>query len=390
MNPNTLPGREEVVSLLYKHWSPTPAHELISLESACSRVLAADLESKLTLPVFRSAGPDGIAVRYSDFENGMPDTENWKKGTDFCMADTGDDFDDPFDTVIPIEAVTFLDNGGIEFHLEKSLIQGQGVSLQGSRLKEGEPLLAKGTVLTPWHLNLLACGGYKEVPVVSKPKVIYIPTGSELVYPGTSPSRGENVESNGLMLQSFVESWGAQVIRYPICKDIQSELENILDQALLEGDIILINGGSSKGSEDFNTRLIQRRSTYFQHRARSVPGFPVGAGIVDKKPVISLPGPPMATFSVMHWCVKALVYRGLGIPVPMPKTTVAILQEELEAPEKLDFYQRIYLKEGSDGLLALPMKQKREARRMDACNGLFVLPAGSHYQKGDRILVEWL
>ncbi len=390
MKPDNLPERGEIIARLYEHWQPVPSHETVKLDAACGRVLAADLESKATLPVCRSAGPDGIAVRVSDFENGVPDTKGWKKGIDFCMADTGDDFDDPFDTVIPIEAVSFLDHGGVELRLDKPLERGQGVSLRGSRLEEGELLLEKGAVLTPWNLNLLASGGYGEVPVIVKPKVIYIPTGSELIDPGSLPARGENIESNGLMIQSLLESWGAQVVRYPICKDIQCNLEDMLQKALLEGDIVLINGGSSKGSEDFNTRMIRSRSTYFQHGARSVPGFPVGAGMVEGKPVINLPGPPMAAFSVVHWCAKALVFRGLGIPVPMPKTTEAILQEEMKAPEKLDFYQRLYLKESSQGILAFPMKQERGARCMALCNGLIVLRAGSYYEKGQRILVEWL
>lgn len=391
MNMNELPSRQEVVSELIQRWTPTIGEEIVSLEAAAGRVLKDGLRSKHALPVFRSAGPDGIAVKYTDFEQGMPDLTGWKKGINYCMADTGDDFEDPFDSVIRIEEVTFPEQGGIELSLSRPLEKGQNVSVRGSKLEEDEVLLQAGTILTPLHLNLLASGGYDQVTVVKRPKVIYIPTGSELIPPGTPPARGENVESNGLMVEAMLQSWGAEVVRDPICRDIKADLEARLDDARKEGDIVLINGGSSKGSEDYNTALIRQRSTWFQHGVRSVPGFPVGLGLVNQTPVINMPGPPMAAFSVLHWCVQALVYHGMGIPMPLSRTTTAVLQADLKAPEKLDFYQRMQLQQVDGQLTAMPLSFKdRMAESMALCNGLFVVPAGSNYQKGDTITVEWL
>lgn len=50
---------------------------------------------------------DGIAVRFADFTNGMPDTSLWRLGRDFGWANTGTAMPAGFDSVIPIEEVRF-------------------------------------------------------------------------------------------------------------------------------------------------------------------------------------------------------------------------------------------------------------------------------------------
>lgn len=59
------------------------------------------------------AAADGVAVRYSDFKDGIPDFSNWKEGVDYIAADMGDDFDDNFDTVLWVEDFTFSPEGKI-------------------------------------------------------------------------------------------------------------------------------------------------------------------------------------------------------------------------------------------------------------------------------------
>lgn len=44
---------------------------------------------------------------------------------------------------------------------------------------------------------------------------------------------------------------GADVICYPIVKDVKQDLANALEKAVKTADIVIINGGSSKGGEDY-------------------------------------------------------------------------------------------------------------------------------------------
>lgn len=59
---------------------------------------------------------------------------------------------------------------------------------------EGDLLVKENPVLQPAHLCVLAIGGYEEIEVYDRPKVAYIPMGSELIPLGTSPSPGQSKE----------------------------------------------------------------------------------------------------------------------------------------------------------------------------------------------------
>ncbi|HHX66498.1 MAG: molybdopterin molybdotransferase MoeA [Miniphocaeibacter sp.] len=391
MKPDNLPTINEVLKNLYSNLQLQRKTEYIPLSQAYNRVLAEDILSKNTLPLVRSSKLDGVAVNFLDFQENYPKRKIWEKDIDYCFADTGDDFNSKFDTVIPIENITFLKDGGLKISSDFILNKYNGVNKSGSLLKKQELLIKKDSKLTFFHLNLLASGGYNILPVYKKPIVSYIPTGSELIYPSVPPNRGENIESNGIMVKSLTEQWGAKLITYPICKDIKANLNSILDEALHFSDIVLINGGSSKGSEDFNTKIIKNKSSFFQHRVKVAPGFPIGIGIINNKPVINLPGPPMATFAAMHWCVKNLINHYLKIENSSNNIAYGELSLDLETPEKIDLYLLLKIEILPNKLLVTPLSNKnRHGENMSLCNAITRIPAASNLRKGDLIKFEWI
>jgi molybdopterin molybdotransferase/putative molybdopterin biosynthesis protein len=124
--------REKALSDLLSRWSFAPETEIVYSAEANGRICAEDVFSLNTLPVFRSAQADGIAVRFVDFAKGVPDSKNWQEGVDYAMADTGDDFDDAFDTVIQVEDLVYDESGGFSIVPEDPPItQGQLIHEQG-------------------------------------------------------------------------------------------------------------------------------------------------------------------------------------------------------------------------------------------------------------------
>ena len=103
-----LPTRKKIIQTLFEKWNPEQQTETISIDAALNRILARDYEAVYSIPVVRASAMDGVAVVAERFAQGIPDTSAWKLGEDFCRADTGDDFDDRFDAVIPIEDVYFF------------------------------------------------------------------------------------------------------------------------------------------------------------------------------------------------------------------------------------------------------------------------------------------
>ncbi len=391
-NQNLAVTRAEALELLAGHWPLKTETELIPVRKALGRVTTQNVYSRNTLPVCRSSRSDGIAVRSADFINGLPDTSGWVKGREFIRADTGDDFPDHFDTVIPVENIFYTDDGRLCFADGFSFLKGSCIRNEGSLVKKGDLLVKANVRLTPVHLAALALGGIYQLEVIKRPKVVYMPTGNELVAAGIKPERGQNVESNGLMVSAFLQQWEAEPVCYPIIKDNPAELEQALDMALVAGDIILINGGSSKGEEDFNARLLQKRASFFRHGIKMIPGRPVAIAIIEGKPVINVPGPVIATFLAMDWCVIGLVHHYYGLAVPeRPKIKVR-LEKPLQKNPDIEVYTWLALMKQDDGYTASSLGyDKSIPSLLVEADALFIAPIGTTgYQAGDEVEAELL
>lgn len=174
-----LPTRKQVIETLFQQWNPTSRTEYVPLDSALGRVLVRDMYAQVSIPVVRASAMDGVAVRSAAFSGGIPDTSSWTAGTDFVRADTGDDFDDRFDAVIPIEQAAVLPEGGLSLAPGLSVPAGMNIRPCGSSVREGELLALKDQELCSFDLACLAMGGITQVEVYQKPRIAFLPTGSE-------------------------------------------------------------------------------------------------------------------------------------------------------------------------------------------------------------------
>lgn len=331
-----LPTRKQVIQTLFEQWTPGVQTECISIDDALGRVLARDYEAVYSIPVVRASGMDGVAVISKRFECGIPDTSNWKLGVDFVRADTGDDFDDRFDAVIPIEKVSIPEDGGLVIDPDIQVKKNINVRPCGSTIHRGELVGRKGRKLRSFDLACLAMGGVTEVEVYKKPRVAFLPTGTELVPLGTEVTRGKNIDSNSVLVKNMLLEMGAEPVLFPITGDNREKLAAILEQALSQADVVILSGGSSKGEEDFNARILEERGAALFHWVAAAPGKPMCVAVIDNKPVINVPGPPVAMFYGMDWCIRAIVNRLLHLPMPQRQTITGILTEEIKAPPTME------------------------------------------------------
>ena len=385
--------KDSAMSLVFDKWLPKPAVETLAMEDALGRVLANDIHARYTLPVVRAAGMDSVALISARFQSGMPETEAFRRGVDYERADMGDDFDDRFDCTVPVESVTFLEDGGIRLREGTEVRNGAGIRLRGSTVRENELLLKKGTHLVATDLAVMAIGGVTHCEVLKRPVVAYIPTGSELVQRGMKPDRGQNLEANGIFLECALREMGAFPVVYPIVRDDREELARILGEALKTADIVILNGGTSKGSEDLTIQLLEEGGELLFHGIAAAPGRPLGISVIQGKPVVNLPGPPPAAFAVSDWCLGALVSRYLGIARSKRHTVRAVLTDTLETPAQMEFTARLNVSKSSDGtFLAEPLHMGRASLvHTVGANGVFVSPIGmSRLEKGTEIDVELL
>lgn len=384
-------SRAEITKLMIEAWQPEQKEECISLTEAEGRILSRDAVAVHSLPVVRSSAMDGIAVRSADFADGtMPDTENWQYGKDYVRADTGDDFPDAFDTVIPIEEVELLENGVRITSAPAEIVKGKFVRSCGSMVKKDELIVPKGYRITPYRMASLATGGVKEVWVSKQPVVTFLPTGSELIPAGEIPARGQNIESNSLMVGSLVRGWGAEYKCMPIVRDQMTQLRDALTEAVEQSDIVLINGGSSKGSEDLSIPLLQEMGEVLQHYVRSAPGRPMSVSLVGQTLVINVPGPTLAAFAVCDWAVKPAVYRYQGYVEQNESEIMAVLEEDLNSPPFMEIYTRVILTKKDGQWFAKPIGRSAPMEEgVGKCNGILVTELGRKgYKAGEMVKIK--
>ncbi len=372
--------RYEALSALYEKWNAAAGTENVTLRECCGRIAAQDTAALFDLPAVRASSMDGIAVASERFREGMPDTSSWKAGTDFVRTDTGDDFDDRFDAVIPVESVAFLPEGGIRIDGDVRVKKGTNVRPAGSTLRKGDVTVRRGTRLREEHAACLAMSGVSQVKVLKKPVVAFLPTGSELISPGEKPDRGQNFDSNSVMAEIMLRRMGAEPLCLPVVKDRRQELCAALHSALKRADIVVINGGSSKGEEDFNTHILREEGELICNGVRAVPGRPMSIALMEEKPVINLPGPPQAAFFGLEWCVKSLVCAMLGIPYQRRRHVMAFLEEDLYTPGDMEMFLRLDLSLGERGYAVRPASSGAEnIADMMSSDAFFVSSLGCRY-----------
>lgn len=385
--------RGEALSLLKEAWAPVRDACAVPLSEALGRVTACEIRSTHALPVVRSSRCDGIAVRSADFADGAPDTTGWIRNVDFAQADTGDDFADEFDAVVAVEAIRWREDGTPGFiDPDLGVAPGASVNPSGSIIEKDALIVPARTRLTPENIAALAVGGHASVSVIRTLKVAFIPTGSELVPIGTQPARGQNIEANSLLVSCMLAEWGAEALCYEIVRDDCAALEVALDTALAQADIVLVNGGSSRGEEDYNARMLEARSAFFRHGVKAVPGRPVGIAIIDGKPVVNIPGPVLAAFLCMDWLIRGLVAHYYGIPELGRQKVRARIGCAMTKPEKFEKLVRVTLHgDGQGGYLCEPVAANGVAETLLASDGLLALPIGrSEFSEGEEVEVELL
>lgn len=390
--PENLPSRAWVTQALLEKWSVTPEREQIPVEQACGRVLAEAVYSRCTIPVVRASAMDGVGVCSAAFANGIPDMSQWTMGNEFVRADTGDDFDDKYDAVIPIERVKVGEHQGLSLDDDVQVTPGMGIRPRGSTLKEGDLLVKANVPLRPVDLSALVMGGVTHVQVYRKPRVAFIPTGSELIEPGAEMARGKVYDSNSILARQLLIEMGAEPVMFPIVRDDMSQINDVFEQALRQADIVIINGGSSKGSEDYNARLLTERGEVLCHGVAAAPGRPMCVALVDNKPAVNLPGPPLALFYGMDWLVRALICKATCLPFPQRPTVTATLVDDLKYGKNMEILCKMELARTENGYEArqIPLRGSNGALTLCADVMYITDPESNFCPKGSEIQVELL
>lgn len=357
--------------------------EEIHVAQAYGRMTAEPVYAKCSNPNFNASAMDGIMVAS---ETTLTADERrplkLKRNRDFIYVDTGDVIAPEYDSVIMIEDVDVIDEETVEI-LSPSY-PWMNVRMVGEDFVIGEMLLTRNHLVTAVDLGAMVSGGIETVKVYKAMNVGLIPTGSEIVDIGTTLKSGDILESNTRMFAGLVLENGGHPNRYPIVPDDKEQLKTALLKAVRENDIVIINAGSSAGSEDYTAALIAELGEVWVHGIDIKPGKPAILGAIEGKPVVGIPGYPVSAYMTFKHFVVPMLSRTPYTPVYKK----AILSQAVPSSLKHKEFVRVQLGNVGDKTVAIPLKRgAASTMSLVKANGILTidkasegLPAGSEVQ----------
>ncbi|MBE3519630.1 MAG: molybdopterin biosynthesis protein [Firmicutes bacterium] len=348
------------------------------------RVTAAPVFAAVSSPHYHAAAMDGVAVDASvTFGARETSPVTLRIGRDAFWVDTGDPLPPGTNAVIKVEDLA--EKGEGELEVISPVAPWENVRIYGEDMVETELILPANHKLRPVDIAAVLAGGVTEVSVRRQPVVTFIPTGSELVPPGTRPAPGQIIEFNSAMVSAMVKEWGGIPRVTPIVPDDFSAILEAVQEALSESDLVLIGAGSSAGSEDYTSGVLSELGEVFVHGIATRPGKPVVLGRASGKPVIGLPGYPVSAALDMELFVKPLLCQFLGLPPAPPDTVKATLSRSVVSPMGVDEFVRVKLGKVGQRLVATPLGRGAAlTTSLVRADGIVVVPRGREGFMGGR------
>ena len=319
--------------------------ESVDLADALGRTLAEAVYAPTDVPSFNRSLVDGYAVRASDtfgaseslpailrldgdVKMGCPADHALKERT--CQAvPTGGQIPDGADAVIMMEDAD--DAGDGYRYMNRSVSPGSYIIFRGDDVRQGKLLLSSGIRLETRHLAAAAAAGFGKMNVRRQLRVAVLSTGDELTPPGEPLTEGRIHDVNQVMLTAMIRQTGAKPCFYGIIPDEFITLKNVMKQAQSACDVIVISGGSSVGARDHVAAAIEATGLpgVVQHGIAVKPGKPTLIGMCGGKPVIGLPGHPVAAWFMAGSLLLPVIYRMQKRPEPKAKTISAALTRRI-------------------------------------------------------------
>jgi putative molybdopterin biosynthesis protein len=361
-------------------------------EKALNRVLAEPVWAKISSPHYHSSAMDGYAVRSDSTNSATPaHPVDLLIGTQAGYVDTGDPLPGWSDSVIPVENIEPIFNkqgSNDEAHhifairIRSAVTPWSHVRTMGEDIVATQLVLPAGHTLLPVDLGAIAASGHTAIRVARKPRVAVIPTGSELVPIGTVVKAGDIIEFNSIALAAQVLGWGAEATRYPITVDNFDQICERVLEAAHEHDLILLNAGSSAGSEDFSAKVVENLGELLVHGVAVRPGHPVILGMIHDKsnkiPIIGVPGYPVSAILTGEIFVEPLLANWLG-RAPQARVTIqAKLTRKVTSPPGDDDYMRLAVARVGEHVLAAPLSRGAGViSSLVRADGITILPRGT-------------
>ncbi len=380
-------AKEKYLKAMGAHLQVT--YEEILVVDSLGRVTKEACYAKYCSPLFNASAMDGIAV-IAERTIGASEKNpiSLKKEEDYKVVDTGDPIHPPYDAVIMAEDIIEGEEG--TFSIIAAAPTWQHIRPIGEDIVAGEMILPGNHKIRPMDISALLSAGILSVSVVKKPEVAIFPTGTEIIEPTATPKEGDIIESNSRMFENLVTSQGGIGHRFSAIPDDYEMIRSQIEAASMKYDMVIINAGSSAGTEDYTVHVLRELGEVIVHGVAIKPGKPVILAIVNGKPVIGLPGYPVSAYVGFENFVTPLLNMFTKQENNISQRAKAVISKRLVSSLKYKEYIRVKVGLVGENLVAAPLARGAgAAMSLVKADGCCIIPQNSEgVEAGDTVEVE--
>ena len=339
--------------------------ETLALGDALDRVTARPVIARLSSPHYHACAMDGIAVVAARTAGARETAPLELSAEEAPPVDTGDPLPAGFDAVIPIERVEARANGRVAIRAAAAPFE--HVRAIGEDVVAHEVVVPALRRLAPADLAACAAAGVAEIEVVARPRVAVITTGDELVdVTAQSPQPGAIPDSNAVLLEACVRTYGGEVVIARRVRDDENLLADAVRDAIAGSDVVIVNAGSSAGRDDYTARVFARFGEVVVHGVAIRPGHPLVLAVAPLRqaqddrgrvPLLGIPGYPVSAAICADLFLRPLLERIGRRDAPEPREIEVELTRKLFSPLGEDEFVRAVAARVGGRLVATPLRR---------------------------------
>ncbi|HKS07450.1 MAG TPA: gephyrin-like molybdotransferase Glp [Gemmatimonadaceae bacterium] len=373
--------------------APIPAVN-VALSNADGLVLADDVVSPVSLPLWANSAMDGYACRADDVKLAsaaapvsLAVVDNVRAGAFPSRAisagqatriATGAPVPDGADSVVRVEDT---DAGAKTVVIRDARDAGRNIRPAGEDVRAGDVVVRAGTELRAAHIAILASVGAANVRVHRRPRVAIVTSGDELVALDRFDEvrAGKRiVSSNSYGLAAAIRDAGGEPVDLGIIADDRAALRAALERAA-DCDLVISSAGVSVGEADHMRAVVAELGGALDFwRVRMRPGSPLAFGTIRDTPWLGLPGNPVSALVTFELFARPAIRRLLGHRRVYAARTRVITAEAMTTATGLTHYLRVRLDRNGSGPARATLTGPQPSNilsSMSRADALLIVPA---------------
>ena len=395
------------------------------LGEAQGLVLAQDVVATFNIPPLANTAMDGYAVHASDTAGAAYDRPLELKVIGYLPAGTV--FDRPValgetvrimtgapmppgtDAVVPFEETDEYDwttsdakyQQGDWQRAPRDLVRidvaaavGANVRAAGEDVRAGEVVLARGTVIGPAQIGVIASVGVDRVLAHRRPVVAVLSTGNELLRPGEPLVPGKIYDANAFSLAAQVRAFGGVPRILDVALDTVEALTARIHEGLADADLLVTSAGVSRGDFDVVKTVLAAEGRVGFWTVNMKPGKPLAFGTFDAPasaggagrtvPHLGLPGNPVSAMMTFELFGRAAIFKMLGrleqdADAWCRPTVEAVALDAIRNTDGRRFYARCHAAQDAEGRWSVRLTGPQGSgvlTSMSLANAYAILPEG--------------